>query len=49
MGLEGVLQMEAKDSKRLTRRNLDPDPDPVFGPDPDSDLDLDSDQDKIQA
>ena len=40
MGLEGVPQREATDSKRLMRRNLDPDPDPVFGPDLDSDLDL---------
>ena len=43
MGLEGVPQREAKDSKRLTRRNSDPDPDPVFGLDPDSDLDLEKD------
>ena len=43
MGLEDVPQREAKDSKRLTRRNSDPDPDPVFGPDPDSDVDLETD------
>ena len=43
MGLEDVPRREAKDSKRLTRRNSDPDPDPVFGLDPDSDLDLEKD------
>ena len=43
MDLEDVPLREAKDSKRLTRRNSDPDPDPVFGPDQDSDLDLEKD------
>ena len=34
-------QKEAKDSKKLARRNLDP----VLGPNPDLDLNLDSDLD----
>ena len=42
MGLEEVPQREAKDTKRLTRRNTDPDPDPVFGLDPDSALDFET-------
>ena len=49
MGLEDVPRREAKDSKRLTRRNSDPDLDPVFGPELDSDLDLETDLDITKA